>query len=277
MDAATGGMPVHEVHAVEDREVPGPGGSIPVRVYRPSADAPLPILVWFHGGRLGHRIARYPRPPLPAALRRRGRDRRVGRLPPRARDEVPGRGRRLRRGLDVGHRARGRARRRPAPDRARRRQRRRQPRRGRRARRPRAGPAGPGAPAARVPGHRSRVRQPLDDRQRRRATSSRPRRCAGSSITTRARPADFADWRMSPLRAPDLAGLPPRSSSPPSTTRCAIRARRTRSACATRACPTQSCAATGSSTASSACTRSFRPREAWDTAIGALRAAFGTA
>jgi acetyl esterase len=50
IDGATGGLPVHDVHAVEDREVPGPAGSIPVRVYRPSADAQLPIVVWFHGG-----------------------------------------------------------------------------------------------------------------------------------------------------------------------------------------------------------------------------------
>ena len=32
-------------------EVPGPAGvGIPVRVYRPSAEAALPILMWFHGG-----------------------------------------------------------------------------------------------------------------------------------------------------------------------------------------------------------------------------------
>ena len=42
--------PPHEVHAVEDRELPGPAGSIPVRVYRPGAEKSLPILVWFHGG-----------------------------------------------------------------------------------------------------------------------------------------------------------------------------------------------------------------------------------
>ena len=50
LSAATGGPPVHEVHAVEDREIPGPAGSLPVRVYRPTADVSLPILVWFHGG-----------------------------------------------------------------------------------------------------------------------------------------------------------------------------------------------------------------------------------
>lgn len=34
----------------EDRTVPGPDGAIPVRVYRPAADAPLPVVVYFHGG-----------------------------------------------------------------------------------------------------------------------------------------------------------------------------------------------------------------------------------
>jgi acetyl esterase len=38
------------VHAVEDRTIPGPAGEIPVRVYRPSAAAGLPLLLWFHGG-----------------------------------------------------------------------------------------------------------------------------------------------------------------------------------------------------------------------------------
>ncbi len=34
----------------EDRTVPGPGGAIPVRVYRPDASAAAPVLVYFHGG-----------------------------------------------------------------------------------------------------------------------------------------------------------------------------------------------------------------------------------
>jgi acetyl esterase len=38
------------VAEVEDREVPGPAGRIPVRVYRPSLAAELPVLVYFHGG-----------------------------------------------------------------------------------------------------------------------------------------------------------------------------------------------------------------------------------
>ena len=43
------------VGAVEDRTIPGPGGDLPVRVYRPRADAgALPALVYCHGG--GHVI-----------------------------------------------------------------------------------------------------------------------------------------------------------------------------------------------------------------------------
>ena len=69
--AASGGRPLHElapaearaqamppelagpeqpVHQVENRRIPGDGGLIPVRVYRPSAASPLPALVFFHGG-----------------------------------------------------------------------------------------------------------------------------------------------------------------------------------------------------------------------------------
>jgi acetyl esterase len=34
----------------EDRSIPGPAGEIPVRVYRPKSDEPLPVVVYFHGG-----------------------------------------------------------------------------------------------------------------------------------------------------------------------------------------------------------------------------------
>jgi acetyl esterase len=43
------GARIEPVHGVEDRTLPGPAGAIPVRVFRPSA-ATAPILVWFHGG-----------------------------------------------------------------------------------------------------------------------------------------------------------------------------------------------------------------------------------
>jgi acetyl esterase len=35
---------------VEDVRLPGPAGEIPVRIYRPEATGPLPVLVYFHGG-----------------------------------------------------------------------------------------------------------------------------------------------------------------------------------------------------------------------------------
>ena len=42
--------PAEELVPVEDRSVPGPGGDVPVRLYRPSSDGPLPVVVYFHGG-----------------------------------------------------------------------------------------------------------------------------------------------------------------------------------------------------------------------------------
>lgn len=41
---------VAEVEAVEDRDLDGPGGALPVRIYRPRGDGPAPVLVWYHGG-----------------------------------------------------------------------------------------------------------------------------------------------------------------------------------------------------------------------------------
>ena len=52
MIEARGVVPAR-VGAVEDRSIPGPGGGIPVRIYRPEIDAAvLPALVYYHGG--GH-------------------------------------------------------------------------------------------------------------------------------------------------------------------------------------------------------------------------------
>ena len=42
--------PRPEVAAVKDLDLPGPAGPIPVRVYRPSERADLPVLVYLHGG-----------------------------------------------------------------------------------------------------------------------------------------------------------------------------------------------------------------------------------
>ncbi len=41
------GEPV--AHA-EDREVPGPNGAIPIRIYAPHGQPPFPVLIYFHGG-----------------------------------------------------------------------------------------------------------------------------------------------------------------------------------------------------------------------------------
>jgi acetyl esterase len=42
--------PGPEVAAVEDRQIPGPLGDIPVRIYTPTGEGPFPVLVYFHGG-----------------------------------------------------------------------------------------------------------------------------------------------------------------------------------------------------------------------------------
>ena len=38
------------IHATEDRQVSGPLGDIPIRIYRPEGDGPFGTLVYFHGG-----------------------------------------------------------------------------------------------------------------------------------------------------------------------------------------------------------------------------------
>jgi len=53
MSRARGGEPT-PVKSVEDRTIPGPARPIPVRIYRPHADAPVGALLYFHGG--GHVI-----------------------------------------------------------------------------------------------------------------------------------------------------------------------------------------------------------------------------
>ncbi len=47
--AALQGAP-EAVTSSEDRRIPGPGGEIPVRIYRPSVATGLPAVVYFHGG-----------------------------------------------------------------------------------------------------------------------------------------------------------------------------------------------------------------------------------
>jgi acetyl esterase len=43
-------IPKEAMHEVLDLTVPGPDCPIPVRLYRPSASTPLPLVVFFHGG-----------------------------------------------------------------------------------------------------------------------------------------------------------------------------------------------------------------------------------
>jgi acetyl esterase len=42
--------PGEAVAEVSDIGVPGPAGEVPVRVYRPDRDGPLPVVAYFHGG-----------------------------------------------------------------------------------------------------------------------------------------------------------------------------------------------------------------------------------
>jgi acetyl esterase len=46
---AAAGSP-EPVHSVDDRTIPGPGGELAIRVYRPAGDGPLPVLLYFFGG-----------------------------------------------------------------------------------------------------------------------------------------------------------------------------------------------------------------------------------
>ncbi len=42
-----------DIHRFEDRDIDGPGGNIPIRIYTPrelASGEQLPVLVWFHGG-----------------------------------------------------------------------------------------------------------------------------------------------------------------------------------------------------------------------------------
>ena len=42
-----------DIHRCEDRDIDGPGGRIPIRIYTPrdlKPDEKLPVLVWYHGG-----------------------------------------------------------------------------------------------------------------------------------------------------------------------------------------------------------------------------------
>ena len=45
------GMPTQvPVAKVDNRTIPGPGGNLPVRIYTPAGNGPMPVLVYYHGG-----------------------------------------------------------------------------------------------------------------------------------------------------------------------------------------------------------------------------------
>ncbi len=48
--ARYGGLPRAEVGAARDLSIPGPLGPLRLRIYRPKAAGPRPVLVWLHGG-----------------------------------------------------------------------------------------------------------------------------------------------------------------------------------------------------------------------------------
>src|SRR4051812_15206187 len=50
VEAARLAGPGEEVAEVRDIEVPGPGGAIGVRIYRPQGEGPLPVVAYAHGG-----------------------------------------------------------------------------------------------------------------------------------------------------------------------------------------------------------------------------------
>ncbi len=41
---------IEEVGSIEERNIPGPAGEIPIRIYRPAAEGPHPLVMLYHGG-----------------------------------------------------------------------------------------------------------------------------------------------------------------------------------------------------------------------------------
>ena len=91
---------------VEDAQVPGPAGSIPVRIYRPDAAAAAAARALCARRRLGDRLARLARSAVPHTRAIAARSTRRGRVPLRARTRLSGRPRRLRSRMAVGARPR---------------------------------------------------------------------------------------------------------------------------------------------------------------------------
>ena len=200
--------PGPDVGEIVDGVLPGAGGDLDYRLYRPASPGPHPRGRLLPRRRLGARQPRDRRPVLPRPVRAQRHGHRLGRLPPRARGPLPGgRRRRLRRAA-VDRRPHPGARRRARPADRGRLERRRQPRRrrqpaGARCRRP-----GDRRAAADHAGDRLRPDTGLLRRERRRL---RPHQAAHGVVLgplRRRRP--IAPTRAcSPLRAADLSGLPP--------------------------------------------------------------------
>ena len=104
--------PGPEVGEIVDGVLPGAGGDLGYRLYRPADDGPHPIVVYFHGGGWVLGSHESDDPFCRDLCVRSGRGHRLGRLPPRPGVRLPGRcRRRLRRGA-VDRRPHHRARRR---------------------------------------------------------------------------------------------------------------------------------------------------------------------
>jgi acetyl esterase len=43
-------QPLSEIFSVEHKTIPGPTSDLPIRIYRPSNEKDLPVLIYFHGG-----------------------------------------------------------------------------------------------------------------------------------------------------------------------------------------------------------------------------------
>lgn len=50
IDKLRDAYPPKPVGKVENTEIPGPGGKIPVRIYTPKGNGPFPLVVFYHGG-----------------------------------------------------------------------------------------------------------------------------------------------------------------------------------------------------------------------------------
>jgi len=172
-DEVFGGADPPPVDLVRDLSIPGDGGELPVRVYRPDAETPAPVVVFYHGGgwTLGtledagdaRLVGRH----LPGVRPPDGRRRRLRRLPPRTGTPVPGGGRRRLRSAVLGRRVRRCGRRRPGPPRRRRDERGREPRRGDGAARTGRGRPRPRGTGALLPDARRRRTRRRGGRRRR--------------------------------------------------------------------------------------------------------------